>query len=208
MAAARGVGPATVISIGLHLLVVAALWRSPTPVVGGPPVLEVFLAPAPRALPAIRPTEAGVRSPGVRAKAAAQRPADLSDGSAGAPPAASALPEPGAVRAIDASSGDPPPPSAAPLAEDPFDAWSRRVWAAIDRRRPRALAGASAARVAFSLDRNGRLTALWLASSSGAPDFDRAAMRAVRAAAPFPPPPAGVDAARLRFEIVIRSTGR
>ncbi|MFA7262060.1 MAG: TonB family protein [Caulobacter sp.] len=211
MAAARGVGPATVVSIGLHLLVVAALWRSPSPVVVGPaPVLEVFLAPALVARPASRPAVASPRPAAVRAKIAAAPRAPLSDGAGGAPAtdAPSPASAPWVARPVDPAPAAPAPaPSSNRPAEDPLDAWSRQVWTAIDRRRPRGEAGATAARVAFSLDRSGRLTGLRLAGSSGAPRFDREAMRAVRAAAPFPPPPAGVDAAGLRFEIVIRSTG-
>jgi protein TonB len=204
--AARGVGPATVISIGLHLLVVAALWRSPAPVHrGSASALEVILAPAPVARRPRRPVE--VRAAPSAPATPAVRPA--ASGPAGPVPAASAPPadQPPPREAgppVIAPAGAPGP---TPSVEDPFDAWSRQVWAAIDLRRPRALSGATAARVAFSLDRDGRLTGLRLAGSSGAPDFDRAALRAVRGAAPFPAPPPGIEAARRRFEIVIRSAG-
>lgn len=208
MAGARGVGSAAAVSIALHLMVVAALWRSPAPVGGGlPPVLDVVLAPAPAAGP-VRP-EARARAvspaapalPGARTVAAPR--ADAPDAEDGGQVAAAASPS---LRADDPRpAARPPEPSSERLVDDPFEAWSRLVWAAIDRRRPRAEAGATAARVAFTIDRDGRLAALRLAASSGAPGFDRAAMRAVRAAAPFPAPPAAIDAARLRFEIVIRS---
>lgn len=207
--AARGVGLATVISIGLHLLVVAALWRPPTPLAGGrAPVMEVVLSPADVSSPP-RAAAARARPPSVPVKTGtAARPSPPDKPAVTPAGAAAPSPDSPVVRPVDPGPVVPAPAaSPARSVEDPFDAWSREVWAAIDRRRPRGEAGATAARVAFSLDRSGRITALRLAASSGAPAFDREAMRAVRAAAPFPSPPTGIEADRLRFEILIRSAG-
>jgi protein TonB len=66
-------------------------------------------------------------------------------------------------------------------------------------RRPQASARGSAV-VAFSIAPGGRLAGVSLARSSGSSALDRAALRLVRAAAPFPPPPQG---ARRRFSIEV-----
>jgi len=75
----------------------------------------------------------------------------------------------------------------------------------VDRRRPRAVVGATAATVRFRINRSGDLVSLRLARGSGRPDFDRAALAAVRSAAPFPPPPLEAAEADLEFEITIVS---
>lgn len=203
---ARGGRLAMTVSIVLHLAVVAALWRAPAPVsAGAPVVLDLVLTPAPSARLAPRRPPPRATPPRPRAAVAASPPRPAP--ALAVPVAAAApAPEPGPVARPDAGAADPPSaPAAAGPVVDPFDAWSRQVWAVINRRRPRAEAGATAARVAFSLDPEGRLTGMRLAASSGSPTFDRAALRAVRAAAPFPRPPPGVAPPRLRFEILIRS---
>jgi protein TonB len=45
--------------------------------------------------------------------------------------------------------------------------------------------------VVFSVDGQGRLVERWVRQSSGSPELDSAAMEAIAAAAPFPPPPRG-----------------
>ncbi|PRX33690.1 protein TonB [Meinhardsimonia xiamenensis] len=59
-----------------------------------------------------------------------------------------------------------------------------------------------AAIVAFTVGTDGRLTGIALARSSGSAELDRAAIRLVRAAAPFPRPPLG---ARRSFTVEIRA---
>ncbi|PPB80841.1 outer membrane transport energization protein TonB [Albidovulum inexpectatum] len=59
-----------------------------------------------------------------------------------------------------------------------------------------------AATIAFSIGVDGRLTSVSLTKSSGSNDLDRAAIRLVRAAEPFPRPPAG---AQRSFTIEIRA---
>jgi protein TonB len=206
---ARGGRLALTVSIVLHLAVVAALWCGPaTAVWEAPPVFEVILTPSP-ALRPDRPRPAEARTAAATPVGAAPRAApSTAVASAGASTAPAPLSEPPPVAGTEAA----PPVTAGVMAParpgvDPFDAWSRQVWAAIDRHRPRGEAGAGTARVAFTLDTEGRLTALRLAASSGSPAFDREATRAVRAAAPFPPPPTGVDPHRLGFEVLVRSSG-
>lgn len=204
MGTVRGVGlMAAAISIALHLAAAAAFLRpsdaGPAPAAS----IEVWLAPAPPAPARPRPAPATDSAPTrSRATAATSRvPAVASPptGAAAAPPpppqAVPAGPAPAAPREVAQSSPR----------VDSFDAYAQLVWARVDRARPTSGARSVATEVAFDLDRDGRLTRLRLVSSSGIPDFDRAAMRAVRAAAPFPRPPDDVDPARLQFRILIRS---
>ncbi|MDO9472204.1 MAG: TonB family protein [Caulobacter sp.] len=211
MAAARGGWPAAAaISIALHLAAAAAFLQSPE--VGPAPSssIEVWLAPA-------TPTQAAPR-PAARKQTVPSRDRGLAAPTPRRPPPAPVSPgEPTAALTTPPAPlpGTPPTttPAAAPTSsvagssrpEDPFDAYARLVWARIDRHRPRSDAASVVAQVAFSLDPEGRLISLRLAASSGTPDFDRAAMRAVRAAAPFPRPPEDIDPARLQFRILIRS---
>lgn len=208
MAAGRRLPLAIGVSLALHLVVIAAAWRSPAPRVAGAPLaMEVELALSPRAPERARDRPSAVAT--LRSDPVRPPPPDRPD-DAGGEPASPVSPSP-PLRPAGHPAPDPVAspvtPAASGAVEDPVDAWIRTIWAAIDRRRPRSMAGATAARVAFSVDREGRVTALRLAGSSGAPAFDREAMRAVRSAAPFPPPPPGADARRLRFEILIRSAG-
>ncbi len=61
--------------------------------------------------------------------------------------------------------------------------------ARLARHRPHAVAARGTAKVAFAISASGRLIYARLARSSGSAALDAAAVRAVRAAAPFPPPP-------------------
>src|SRR5262245_43246478 len=75
-------------------------------------------------------------------------------------------------------------------------AWKRQVVALIARkgRYPfgaRLLGDWGTAVVAFSVDRQGRITASRIARSSGSAALDNAALELVRQAQPFPPPPSG-----------------
>lgn len=49
------------------------------------------------------------------------------------------------------------------------------------------------ARVAFTISASGRLSNVGIAGSSGSFELDRAAVRIVQRAAPFPPPPPGAQ---------------
>lgn len=60
--------------------------------------------------------------------------------------------------------------------------------------------GTGKARVSFKIAANGGLASVSLRSSSGSPAFDKAALRAVQRAAPFPPPPPG---AKRSFSILV-----
>jgi protein TonB len=55
--------------------------------------------------------------------------------------------------------------------------------------------GGGSAVVAFAIGPAGGITGLRIARSSGKPSLDQAAIATVRSAAPFPPPPVGVNSA-------------
>ncbi len=72
--------------------------------------------------------------------------------------------------------------------------YAANVRAAIGRHRPGARGGGSAT-VAFSIGPAGGLQGVRIVRSSGKPALDQAAIATVRSAAPFPPPPAGINSA-------------
>ena len=66
--------------------------------------------------------------------------------------------------------------------------------------RPPAAAG-TVCQVRCVIDRSGRLAEAGLESASASPAFDRAALRAVYAAAPFPPLPEGFGGTELTLHL-------
>lgn len=90
---------------------------------------------------------------------------------------------------------------------DVIDAYAGRVWSRLALRRPRSVRGAGVARVVFGLDRQGGVRFARLTASSGAARFDRAALAAVRAAAPYPRPPALLEEDDLVFEAPFDAAG-
>lgn len=106
----------------------------------------------------------------------------------------------------------PPPslPTAPPIAVTPMPdegmasalaSYQRQLWARIAARRPAGLHLSGTAMVRFALERDGALRSAALAASSGSTVLDRLALRTVRAAGPFPTPPAGLDDNQLVFTI-------
>ncbi|MGE5476735.1 MAG: TonB family protein [Bacteroidales bacterium] len=69
------------------------------------------------------------------------------------------------------------------------DDYMRIVWSRIMRYRPARVPQAGITRLRFTLDAGGELISAEVAESSGSFTLDRAAVDAVRRAAPFPPPP-------------------
>lgn len=68
-----------------------------------------------------------------------------------------------------------------------------RVWSQLQRSRKSRRAGRGSAVISFRIGRNGGLAGITISRSSGNPRLDQAALRHVRRAAPFPPPPAGAQ---------------
>lgn len=88
-----------------------------------------------------------------------------------------------------------------PLRDNSLAAYSRLIWERIERRKPRDIHAPGVATITFSLAANGALVSATLSVSSGIESLDRAALTAIAAAAPFPPPPSGASPAQLIFSI-------
>lgn len=118
------------------------------------------------------------------------------------------LPAPQAPATAETS--PPPPSSSPPLADSaPEQADALAVYAKALRQRimarlPGGLNRQGAVMVAFTLNTAGHITSAEVAQSSSDLQLDRIALRMVRAAAPFPAPPADVPDTRLRFSIEVR----
>ncbi|MDD3799093.1 MAG: energy transducer TonB, partial [Novosphingobium sp.] len=90
---------------------------------------------------------------------------------------------------------------ASPSVQDPLAAYKGALWQQIMSRRPRGVQGEGSVLLSFRLDRTGALLSADVARSCGNMNLDRLALRALRGAAPFPAPPAGVADAQLVFTL-------
>lgn len=216
------------ISIAVHAVAVlgmSTLKAAPSFVAEPATAIFVTLVEAPpRATP--RPTPAAPRPPEERrpepsasgSKSAPVEPARAPLQHAAAAPATKGEPEESAPRPWPlpiASASNPPAaqPSApaAPAngpAEDPLAEYKRRVWAQLAAHAPAAAPGSGVATAVLGLDESGAILFVRLARSSGQPAFDRACLKAIRAASPLPKPPAGVGRDALVFEVPIRARSR
>ncbi|MFD2232810.1 TonB family protein [Phaeospirillum tilakii] len=102
---------------------------------------------------------------------------------------------------METPSPPPAPATAAAESDAAAQAYARLVWERVLAHRPatRRLVGTTL--VAFRLDSAGELVSSEIARSSGSGLHDRAALAALRAAAPFPPPPATIAPDRLNFTL-------
>jgi len=92
----------------------------------------------------------------------------------------------------------PPPPSN----DDALRAdYARQLWQWIAARRPQGLRLDGEAVVTFRVARDGRLSDIELARSSGSKPLDRLALRTVRLSAPVPAPPEALPDDALRFTL-------
>ena len=85
--------------------------------------------------------------------------------------------------------------------------WRRELIAQIERHKrfpPGAAGQSGVARVAFSIDRSGRLTEVRIAASSGSAALDEAALDLIRRSQPFPTPPAALPESDLTFLAPVR----
>jgi protein TonB len=93
-------------------------------------------------------------------------------------------------------------PAAKPRPSLSGAAYRARVWASLARHRPR-IGKAGSATVVFTVGPSGALRSARVARSSGNQALDQRALAAVRSAAPFPAPPAGLSASALTYSIQI-----
>lgn len=212
----RGRATAAGLTLCIHGLALLAAFAASHAVPGGAPGerqrLTVFTTPAAPRPPMERHPPRDVGKPALASlppKPAAAIPlAPPSDsGSALAAPLRDAPRSGPVAQTAPSPTPDAPPPLPAPsaaAADDAFAAYRQAVWAKVHAQRPRGGGQVAVATVRFRLDGAGALLAADLARSSGDALLDRLALRAVRAASPFPPAPAGVGADRLVFTLPIR----
>lgn len=94
---------------------------------------------------------------------------------------------------------DTPVVSQVPTARPSGAAYSKSVWSALARHKPRAGQSGSTT-VVFAIGANGTLGALRVGRTSGNTRIDQLALATVRNAAPFPPPPAGSASYTIRID--------
>jgi len=122
----------------------------------------------------------------------------------GAPPSSTSPPAPlmpsiaGPSRTNIAVDPAPAPDS---KGESVLASYQGQLWARIAARKPRGLNLSGVAMVRFAVGRAGELISVELAASSGNAALDRLALRTVRNAGPFPPPPATGERDQLVFSI-------
>lgn len=96
----------------------------------------------------------------------------------------------------------PAPQIAAPVpSHQALEIYQKILWQQVASRRPPGIHLEGEAFVAFTLDRAGRLLTASIEQTSGNKLLDRLALRTVRTAAPFPPPPVELPDHALRFSL-------
>jgi protein TonB len=94
---------------------------------------------------------------------------------------------------------------------DAVDAWKKQIVTRLNASKrfpPEAMGQSGTAKVAFVLDRSGKLISKELAESSGFPALDSAALAMVDRAQPFPVPPSEMEDGRLRLVLPVIFGGR
>lgn len=114
------------------------------------------------------------------------------------PPPAKPVPQPAATAPV----AHPPvvPDANATRAQGRAD-YAGKIWAAIAAHKPRGIRLDGTAIVYFAIDANGALLGAHVAQSSGNAKLDTLALQTVESAAPYPKPPAVLEADDLRFTI-------
>ena len=120
------------------------------------------------------------------------------------------LPEPKEVpRPVEQEPPPPPPPTVAPTegrqdasGPNPLPQWQKEINKILEnnKRYPSQVRGQRkrmVTRVAFNMDRQGKVTSARIAASSGLPAFDQAALELIQRAQPYPPPPAVLPGAEV-----------
>jgi protein TonB len=113
------------------------------------------------------------------------------------------LPEPKEVpKPVEEEPPPPPPPTVAPTegrqdttGPNPLPAWQKEINKILEKNKRypsqvHAQRRRMVTRVAFNMDRQGKVTSARIAASSGLSAFDQAALELIERAQPYPPPPA------------------
>ena len=213
----RALAAAFALHLAVALIAVLAPRMRPRPLTL--PSVQVRLAPAlpqPAAAPPgePRPRPAPPRpAPAPAPKSRPAKPAPVKK-AAPAPPTtvpkrtyvsdAPASPEPAAEPGLRSASGSLALAAAAAGAEEPFpyEYYLTRLLGAVEANwfSPPG-AGPTRCRVRFRIDRSGKLLEAGIEEASAVPSFDRAALRAVFAASPFPPLPQGFGGSVLTIHL-------
>ncbi|OIQ95363.1 gram-negative bacterial tonB protein [mine drainage metagenome] len=216
-------GWAVMLSLGLHLSAALALlsWPSHDGAAQAPPAVVAVrllsLPAAPPPLPAPAPVSVPPPVPAPVPPPPPPRP-PVRRMAAGRPRLRAPAPPPTTAIATPATPAAPAAPVAAtaPVAAvaapaaavrrgERDDARLRRyeqqLWAALLAHKPRGLPFQGTVLLAFTLSPAGALQEARVARSAGMAVLDRAALAALRAAAPLPPPPPGLTVAQRHFSI-------
>lgn len=219
----RSFGLGAMLSLAGHAAVLAWVASTSTapadPGRRDPAALSVIVL----ALPAIVPAEPSRPPEVVSSRPVPPRPATVAAhrqrGRAEAAPAkltpapAPGLPdalEPDSARLTAAPADEnaaPPAPAPVPSGRDDQDMvrrYAETVWAHLLAHRPRGLRQRGTVLLAFSLSRDGTLTRAEIAGPSGDAALDRAVLARLKAASPFPPPPAAMSDAALSFTVPVQ----
>lgn len=190
---------AILVSAALHLAVAAFVFggRADTPPV---PVLHTaaitLLPPVAEPDEVVTPAPASSRTTPPERSAAP--PTAAPEIAVPSPPAILPPAPPAVLTITPPPRPEAPPPSNADAVRDDY---ARRLWQWIAARRPQGLRLDGEAVVAFSVARDGTLSDIQLARSSGSTSLDRLALRTVRLSAPVPPPPEALPDDALRFTL-------
>lgn len=199
---------ALVLSVTLHLCLMAAwiLAPSPAPHDLGAGTLQVQLVteppppeppppePQPEPVkPQVQPQPQPVTKPApakVAPKPVAAKPAPVLTAQAETATSQEMAPAAEAPPAAPVAAPAPTAPAGVPESQSAArDEYMSVVWARIMRHRPPRVPLAGTAKLRFAVAADGELLSAEIAESSGSGLLDRAALDAVRRAAPFPPPP-------------------
>lgn len=172
-----------------------------------PGALKTFDIVLPQAQPEREPVPRERRDPRTRTAVRRAQPLRLPEAVPvarfalpAAVPAPAPLPAPPPA-AVVVSQQLPPPASAKAGSATGLDAYAARLWLHVAARRPAGIRLEGTATVAFSLSRSSQLRDVSLVARSGNPLLDRLALRTVRNATPFPPPPEALTDTQLRFTV-------
>ncbi|MDQ0509805.1 energy transducer TonB family protein [Ancylobacter amanitiformis] len=170
------------------------------------PDIEVPLPPPPPLAAELTPPEKKPDPPKERPK---PKPKPKEREKSEKPPA----PQTSAAPSIDAARADrvaAPTAGAASSRSMTAANWRSRLMAHLNRhkRYPAGENGSGKARVAFTIDRSGRVLAVRLIGGSGNGSFDEEAVAMVRRASPVPPPPADIGGSTIRFSVPVDFTRR
>ncbi len=168
----------------------------PSSIPNDPPAAEPS-KPPPIPTPASKPRSRAISAP----KPVAEPPTAATD-----QPIGDQMAEP-ANTVVSAPSPPPPPDHAGtggPSDDDGLRRYAQLIWARIAAHKPRGMKLPGTATVVFALAEDGGLISAEVIESDGDPALNRAALATVRAATPFPPPPAGATPAQLTFSVPFR----